>query len=470
MSRLLLSIGFLALLFAHPASANTRPNILWIIGEDMGTDWGVYGEPGISTPRLDRLARSSVVYRNAFGVTSICSTSRSAFMTGMWASSIGAHQHRTPVAERQPLPDGVRLLTGWLKDLGYYTANIKWMDGVIVASGKADWNFDYPREDSFDVARWELLKDNQPFYAQVNLSDAHRGWSAPSVVDPEDVRIPPYYPDRLVTREDWAQYLDEIVRFDTAVGKFLDRLEEDGLANDTIVVVMGDNGRAMLRGKEWLYDSGLRVPLMIRWAPDHLSPEEIRPGSWNDELISLIDLTATTIVAMAGGRKPETMQGRVFLGPERDPPNTHLFATRDRSALTTFHIRSIRSLGYRYIRNFMNDRPFLQYSKYKDTHYPVIALMRNLMRKGQLTPTQEVLMAPNRPAEELYDVQQDPYEIHNLATSPLHAAELRRLRGILEEWIVESGDQGPESAEKIAEVDAINRTRAAKARRGRGRY
>jgi arylsulfatase A-like enzyme len=197
----------------------------------------------------------------------------------------------------------------------------------------------------------------------------------------------------------------------------------------------------MVRGKQWCYDSGLRIPLIIRWPQSFPAMEGLTAGRVNDQLISTIDLTATAL-AIAGVAKPASMQGRTFLGPDAEPPRTYVFGARDRSDETTFRIRTVRDKRYRYIRNFMPQRPFLQLNRYKEAQYPVIRLMRKLHAEGKLTPPQAVLMAPQRPAEELYDLTNDPYEIRNLANSPQHQGVLKRMRAALNEWLQDTDDQG----------------------------
>jgi N-sulfoglucosamine sulfohydrolase len=437
------------------ATADTQtPNILWILAEDMGPELSVYGTPEVRTPNLDGLAQRGMLFTRAFTTSPVCSTSRSAFHTGMYQMTIGAHNHRSHrpddgSAYPFPLPQGVRLITDWLRPAGYFTGNIvDFPAGVgFAGSGKTDWNFSYEGE-PFDTDRWEELKHNQPFYAQINFPETHRGdaWDSAHVgleapADPAKVVIPPYYPDHPVVREDWAQYLNSAMALDAKVGEVLRLLERDGLADNTVVVFMSDHGRAMVRGKQWPYDSGLHVPLIVHWPTGMRAPEGYRAGSVSGRLVSSLDVTATTL-AMAGVTRPAMMQGRVLFGPDADEPRSHLFGGRDRGDETVDRIRTVRSDRYRYIRNYYPDRPFLQTNRYKEARYPTIWVLRKLHREGKLTPAQERLMAPTRPAEELYDLQADPYEIDNLAASPEHQPVLHELRARLDEWIEESGDLG----------------------------
>jgi len=432
-----------------------RPNILWIIAEDLGPELACYGTKEVGTPNLDRLAGEGVRYTKAFTVNPVCSSSRSSFMTGMHAQSIGAQNHRSHRRDGYRLPKGVRLLTHRLRDAGYFTANIRRGIPGARGTGKTDWNFTVDKP--YDSSRYEDLAANQPFYAQINFPETHRGsaWNNSHKViakpaDPAKVVFPPYYPDHPVVRKDWAQYLNTVMALDLEVGRVLAQLRKDGLLEKTVVMFFGDHGRAMVRAKQWPYDSGLHVPLLIRWPKDFKAPRQLRAGKVDDRLIASIDLTATTL-AIAGVEKPDGMQGRVFLGDTADPDRRYCFAGRDRCDETVFRIRTVRDERFRYIKNFMPDRPFLQRNRYKERQYPVIAVMRELYAAGKLDPVQAVLMAPRRPAEELYDLDNDPYEIKNLAKDPTYSATLERLRTVLADWIESSGDQGrtPEPKEIV---------------------
>ncbi len=438
---LVMVLGVPAAKAAEPAP---RPNILWLIAEDLGTELGCYGTAEVNTPNLDRLASQGMRFTRAYTTGPVCSPSRSAFMTGMYQITIGAHNHRSHRDDGYRLPEGVRVLTDWLRPAGYFTANVAQLPKGLGfrGTGKTDWNFTYEGS-PFDSDRWEDLARHQPFYAQVNFTETHRPFRAPRRVDPAKVRIPPYYPDHPVTRQDWAAYLDAVAELDRKVGLVLDRLEADGLADRTVVVFFGDNGQAHVRGKQWCYESGLHVPLIIRWPKGIPAPAGYRPGQVSDQLIDMIDLAATTL-AWAGVAKPARMEGHVFLANRPDPPRQFSFGARDRCDETVFRIRTVRDARYRYIRNFTPDRPFLSPNAYKERAYPVWNLIKELAAAGKLDPVQAVLAAPTMPAEELYDLQADPYETRNLVGSPVaeHQAALGRLRGALEKWLAETHDAG----------------------------
>ncbi len=472
---LYLPIFFLAWCFLGTITSvqAAKPNILWIIAEDLGPELGCYGTPEVKTPVLDHYATHGVRYTRAFTVTPVCSTSRSSFMTGMYAMSIGAQNHRSHRDDNFPLPDGVRIVTDWLRPAGYTTANIRQLtvDPLLrdfyKGTGKTDWNFTYqspvdPELPPFDTANWDDLKTHQPFYAQINFPDTHRGdaWAnahheipKEDWAEPAKVVIPPYYPDHPVTRGVWAQYLNAIMAVDKKVAFIRDLLKRDGLDQNTILVFLGDHGRAMPRGKQWPYDSGLSIPLIIYWPegnPDLPPPTNYHRGTANDQLIESIDLTATTL-ALAGLVKPPTMQGRVFLGPNSEPERQYAFGGRDRGDETVFMVRTVRDNRYRYLRNKYPERPFLQLNRYKEARYLIIGLMRDLHRQSKLTGPPAVLLAPNRPKEELYDLQEDPWEIHNLIHSPDYADIKARLGKALNAWMERIGDRGrtPEAEEIV---------------------
>jgi arylsulfatase A-like enzyme len=367
------------------------------------------------------------------------------------------------------LPAGVRPLTHRLKDAGYHTANIKTIGAHTVGTGKLDLNFvnEGPIYQSDD---WASLKKKQPFFVQVNLPEAEYDiydrksarkprveWvgerDQPQVATPEQVKPPPYYPEHPTVRAEWARYLNSISGMDRHVGRVLEQLRADGLEDDTVVLFFADNGRLEARGIHWCYDSGLHVPLIIKWPKNFAAPAQLRPGTVNDQVISLLDVTAATL-AIAGQQPPAGMHGRNFLGPKAEPPRRYAFSARDRIDETVNRIRSVREARYRYIRNFMPEQSFISLNRYKEKCFPVMPLMRQLHAEGKLAGPPLALMAARLPDEELYDTETDPHEIDNLAKSPKpeHREALLRLRTALEVWITETGDRGqqPEPAEVVA--------------------
>ena len=417
-----------------------QPNFLWIIAEDIGLDLGCYGEPTARTPNLDRLAREGRLYTNTYSTAPVCSAARSALITGMYQTSIGAHHHRSHRTDGYALPStGVKTIMDRLRDVGYYTANIRHFpaDVSFKCGGKTDWNFQIAGK-PFDGDRWGALKDHQPFFAQVNFFETHRVYQRAKhhPTDPTEVCLPPYLPDHPIAREDWARYLDSVATLDEKTGVVLDLLARDGLEGNTIVFWFGDNGRDDFRGKFYAYEQGCHVPLIVRW-PGHLPADTV-----SDELISLIDVTATT-VCLSGASLPANMHGQPFLGPQARS-RKYVFTARDRIDETLDHVRTVRDARYKYIRNYEPERPYYQSFRYIEfeEYNPLPTLMQRLHSAGQLDAAQERMFAPSRPSEELYDLQEDPFEFHNLAGLAGHSATLARLRTRLNRWINETGDQG----------------------------
>ncbi|RJP25792.1 MAG: DUF229 domain-containing protein [Candidatus Omnitrophota bacterium] len=416
------------------AADTMRPNIVWIIAEDLCPDLGCYGNTLVHTPNIDRLAGEGVRFTNAFTTAPVCSASRSAFNTGMYQTSIDVHHHRSHRQDGYRLPEDVHLITDYFRRAGYFTCNVKDVTPSVKGTQKTDYNFSV--EKPFDGTDWNQRKEGQPFYVQINFPEAHRDFKRAKEhpVDPDKVDIPPYYPDHPLTRRDWADYLDTIGFLDEKVGAVLNRLENEGLAENTIVFFFGDHGRCHVRGKQWLYDEGIHIPLLVR------RPGTLAAGSVRDDLISAIDLAPASLI-IAGVEVPENMEGQDFLSSSA-PKREFIIAARDRCDETVDRIRCVRTPRWKYIRNFMPNRPYSQLNRYKECQYPVLRLMRRLHEQGKLTPAQERFMAEARPMEELYDLQNDPHEIHNLAVSHEHAAVLKEMRMILDRWIVETGDQG----------------------------
>ena len=445
---------------AYAAESQEKPNILWLDTEDLSPDLGCYGTPLVQTPNVDRLAEEGVRFTNAFVTGPVCSASRSAVITGMYQTSIGVHHHRSN--RQNPLPESIKLVTHYLREAGYFTCNGQALtDG---RQGKLDYNFKMPFEEAFDGTDWSQRKPGQPFFAEVHFSEAHRTFhrDPDNPIDPDDVELPPYYPDHPIARLDWALYLETIQNLDKKVGRILQRLEDEGLADNTIVFFWGDHGRAMVRGKQFLYDGGIRIPLIVRW------PEQIQPGVVSNALVSAIDL-APTWMTIAGMDVPDYMQGQVFLGQNARGCD-HIFAARDRCDETDDRIRCVRTDRYKYIRNFFPEHPYTYFNAYKKLQYPVLTLMEVLHSRGGLAPEQARFMAPIRPEEELYDLRDDPHEVHNLADEPKHEKILKELRGKLDEWVKGTGDQGesPEDEEVAAYWDRQAAENFAKNMKARG--
>lgn len=439
-------------------AASERPNILWLIVEDVCNDFGCYGEPAARTPQIDRFARESRIYRNAFATAPVCSPSRSAFMTGRYQTSFGAQHHRSHRSDGFRRPPDVRLITERLREAGYFTANLRQLapEAGFKATGKTDWNFQDDGK-AFDTDRWSDLKTRQPFYAQVNFHETHRPYRKAKLnpTDPAAVRLPPYLADDPIIRADWAAYLDELAVLDQRVAAVLQLLERDGLRENTVVFLFGDNGREDFRGKYFATEQGLNVPLIVRW------PAALAPGSTSDELISLLDVHATSL-ALAGV-KAEGLDGFPFFGPGARRRN-FVFGARDRIDEAPDRVRTVRDARYKYVRNFEPQRPYLQEMPYAEVTNPTYRRMRQLFASGALSPVQAQFMAANRPTEELYDLRDDPFELRNVAAAPGHRATLQRMRTVLENWITATRDSGAVPEDPIEARKEIESPRGARAR------
>ena len=448
----LILTGF-ALLTAAAKAEDPRPNIVWIIPDDMSANFSCYGETAIQTPHVDKLAAEGVKFTRAFVTAPVCSTCRSAFITGMYQTSIGAHHHRSGRGEQKiRLPEKVKLVPALFQAAGYHTSITGW-PGRKGRLGKTDYNFEWDQT-IYDGADWSERKEGQPFFAQIQTpggklrgKDAD-GWEKIATAAEkkfgsrtplEAVKLPPYYPSHPDIVRDWAAYLDSVRMTDAMVGEVIARLEAEGVRENTLILFMTDHGISHARGKQFMYDEGLHVPLI-------LSGPGIPPGSIRTDLVEHIDIAALSLGA-AGIPLPETMQAKDILAKDYAHREA-TFAARDRCDETVDHMRSVRTKKFKYIRNFLPNRPYLQPCAYKDGKNILIAL-RQMHREGTLTDTQALLLRDVRPVEELYDLNADPHEINNLAANPEYAAKLKELRGRLDHWMETSGDQGqkPESTE-----------------------
>ncbi len=433
------------------ASGPVRWNIVWIIADDLSPDLSCYGSVDVDTPNIDRLASEGARFTNAYVTCPVCSPSRSALITGMYQTSIGAHAHRSHRDDGFALPPPVRLITEYFLEAGYYTVNDH--ESGLGGRNKTDFNFEHARP--FDGTNWRDRAPDQPFYAQVNIFEPHRGrppdiWSftdgAEAPTDPDSVKPPRYYPQTDIARTDWAGYLDAVRLLDEKVGRVLDRIDEDGLAENTVVMFFGDHGRPFPRDKQFLYDGGIRVPLIIRW------PGQFEPGSVRDELVSSIDLSATSL-SIAGIDVPDHVEGRVFLGDGKMPDREYVFAARDRCDETVDRIRAVRDKRYKYIRNYHPDRPYMQLNRYKEVSYPIWREMLRLEKAGEITAADFPFLAKTRPEEELYDTVEDPEERNNLAGSGEHLQTLTKMASALDLWIQHTGDKGEQAEDPAIAAD-----------------
>jgi arylsulfatase A-like enzyme len=420
-----------------------RPNILWISTEDLSPHLGCYGDEIAQTPNLDRLAEQGMRFTRFFTTAAISAPCRAGIITGMYQTSIGCMHMRTtsyrrsvenPLAFTAVPPHYVKAFTEYLRTAGYYCTN----------NSKTDYQFakDPVPESIWDEcgkrAHYKNRPDkDQPFFAVFNYTGTHesQNWDIEQLkTDPAKVKVPPYYPDTEIVRRNIAKMYDNVSRLDSVVGMFLEELEKEGLAENTVVFFWGDHGDGLPRCKRWLYDSGLNIPLIIRW-PGHLTL-----GSVNDEMISSIDF-GPTVLSLAGVEIPAHMQGRPFLGARAAQPREYVFAARDRVDESYDMIRSVRSKDFLYIRNFYPNEPFTIWVPYLN-RMPIMQEVMRLDAENKLNADQKKWMAETRSPEELYDVQKDPFQLHNLAEDPAYKDILLQMRSQLDRWTIETGDMG----------------------------
>ena len=411
-----------------------RPNILWITCEDIGPHLGCYGDSYADTPNLDKLAGRGWRYRYAWSNAPVCAPARTAIISGMYPNSLGAEHMRSMV----PMPSGFKMYPQYLREAGYYATN----------NVKEDYNLEKPGQvwdDSSNRAHWRNRGRGQPFFAIFNFTITHesqvRARPHKLVHDPAKVRVPAYFPDVPEVRHDWAQYYDNITTMDGQAGKILAQLEQDGLAEDTIVFFYGDHGPGLPRSKRWPYNSGLQVPLLV-YMPEkfrHLAGPDYRPGGVCERLVSFVDL-APTVLSLAGIEPPRHMQGRAFLGPYRGPEPEYLFGMRARMDERYDLVRSVRDRRYIYIRNFMPHRKYGEHIAYL-FQMPSLQAWKKLYEEGKLRPPQTYFWE-SKPPEELYDLEADPDEVNNLANSAAHKPRLERMRAALLAWMREIRDVG----------------------------
>ncbi len=432
-------------LYAGPkASSVSRPNIVWITSEDLSPVLGCYGDRYAVTPHLDRLAEQGIRYTHAFASASVCTPARSSLITGIFASSLGTQHLRGP----QPLATNVRCFTEYLREAGYYCSN----------NVKEDYNFATPKtawDESSRTAHWRNRQNGQLFFSVFNLMTTHQSrirfpedqfrkltarLEPSQRHDPQRALLPPYYPDTPLVRHDVAQLYDLVTAADRQVQDLLDQLKEDGLSDNTIVFYYADHGTGMPRHKRWLYDSGIRVPLIIRFPNEYryLAPGD--PGTISDRLVSFVDF-APTVLSLTGLRIPDTMQGRAFLGRQAAEPRQRVFAIRDRVDEVVEMSRTVRERRYQYLRNFLPHRPRMQHSDYSE-RTPTRKEFRRLAAEDKLTGAARDFLSPVKAPEELYDTVTDPHQIHNLAADPKYHDILVRLRNDLHQWMIRTRDTG----------------------------
>ncbi len=411
-----------------------KPNILWITSEDNGPQLGCYGDAFADTPNIDALALRGMRYLNCWSNAPVCAPARTTIISGIYPTSLGGQHMRSQVS----LPPNTQLYPQFFHDLGYYCTN----------NSKEDYNLTVPDklwDDSSNKAHWRKRGAGQPFFAVFNFTISHesklRTRPHKAIHDPAKVNVPPYHPDTPEVRQDWAQYYDRVTEMDQEVGQVLQQLKDDGLADSTIVFYYGDHGSGMPRGKRWLYQSGLSVPLIVHVPPrfESLAGKQYTSGGTNERLVSFVDLMPT-VLSLASLRPPAYLQGQAFLGKfATDNPAT-IFGFRDRMDERYDMSRAVRDNRYLYIRNFYPQRPQGAYLDYM-FQTPTTKVWKEMFDAGKLNAAQSVFWQPKAP-EELYDLQVDPYQIKNLADSQDHAGDLVRLRAAVKDWMISIADLG----------------------------
>ncbi|HYW78941.1 MAG TPA: sulfatase-like hydrolase/transferase [Thermoguttaceae bacterium] len=439
-------VGAVSLLLVSTLSAEpTRPNILWLSTEDISSHLGCYGAEHAITPTLDTLAQRGVRYSHAFTAAGVCAPNRTAIILGMFQSSSGGHHMRC----QTKLPDSIRPFPEYLRDAGYYCTN----------NSKTDYNFVYNKSDIWDAcsgtATWEDRPAGTPFFAVFNYTRTHEGSIRTSGAtydsytqrltpaqrqDPDALQLPPYYPDTPIVRHDWKQYFELVTAMDYWVADHLRSLEEAGVADDTIVFFWSDHGVGLPRAKRWLYDSGTRVPLIVYMPEKFRKAGQGIPGTVDGQLVSTVDF-APTVLNLCGVDIPGYMQGRAFLGKQLQDERQYVFGARDRMDERYDIIRAVRDKRYRYIRNYEAYKPYYQFMNTPEGG-PTMRELRRLHATGELPEAAELFMAETKPAEELYDLEKDPHEIHNLIDDPALREVLDRLRAAHVAWMDRSKDLG----------------------------
>lgn len=470
----LLAIAALGLWGSEVGSArqDAAPNILWLSVEDMSPWLPCYGDSTVPTPNLDRLAAQSVRFSNAFATSPVCAPARSSLITGEYATRIGTMQMRNGRASKTALavdPDAYRDIPGYeglppsfvrcfpehLRAAGYYCTNNR----------KKDYQFTEPVtvwDASGGKAHWRDRAADQPFFAVFNHTGTHESQAfpeskrRPAAVAPGDVPLPPFYPDTDNVRDAVARTYNNIAAMDRWVGKQLDALEEAGLLGNTIVVFFSDHGVGLPRGKRSCYDTGTRVPLLIRFPDGHAA------GTTDERVVSFVDF-GPTMLSLAGIEPDRRLDGVPFLGSYAREGSGLAFTHADRFDSVYDRVRSVSDGRYRYLRNYLVDEPYLIANAYRE-RLPLTADLYQLRERGAQRPEQWQMAANKRAPEEFYDSHHDPWEVHNLIDAPDHQRRIAVLRSELDKWIEDTRDLGfvlPESRlvrEKIWPPDGVQPT------------
>ncbi|MDR2774422.1 MAG: sulfatase-like hydrolase/transferase [Tannerella sp.] len=413
------------------------PNILWITSEDNSPLLGCYGDAFATTPNLDKLASEGFIYTHAYANAPVSAPVRNTIITGIYACSGGNHHMRSRYAKS----DVIRCYPEFLRNVGYYCTN----------NSKEDYNIAPDRtkgiwDESSNTAHYRNRKSGQPFFAVFNSNISHESCIHKSIPSerlrhsPVRVTLPPYHPDTPEMRHDWAQYYDKVEDMDAWVGDILRELEESGEADNTIVFYYSDHGGVQARSKRFTYETGTRVPFIVRIPEKYkqLFPAA-QPGVKADRMVGLVDL-APTLLSIAGIRIPEWMQGHAFLGRQTAPDPQYVYMFRGRMDERYDMTRAVRDSRYRYIRNYMPHRIYGQHVNYLWLA-PSVASWEQAYLAGECNREQSVFWE-TKPPEELYDTENDPWEVHNLADDAAYGDVLRRMREAADQWMIRIMDVG----------------------------
>ncbi len=435
-----------------------RPNILWITTEDHSPYLGCYGDPLANTPHIDQLAREGLRYTNAFANAPVCAPTRFTLLTGTYAASMGTLHMRS----RNPIPDAIRPYPELLREAGYYCTNNSKTDYNYATNDGSHW------DESSNQAHYRNRAEGQPFFAIFNYTISHEGQIRDNNVAqrqengmlppepriaPEDFPLPPYHPDEPEIREDWVLFYDLMDLLDQQVHQRLQELEDNGLAEDTIVFFYSDHGGILARSKRFLYDTGTRVPLIVRVPEKWRHLAEAPPGESTDRVVSFVDF-APTLLSLAEVPIPSYMQGKAFLGPQTTAAPQYAFLYRGRMDERCDFSRAITDGRYRYVRHYMPQRIFGQHLNYPHEVQQNWTAWEAAYRAGRCNAVQSVFWEP-KPVEELFDTELDPWEVINLAGESAFESLLKTMRTALKDKLLAVRDTGfiPESMFKYLAGD-----------------
>ena len=427
---------FSALGLKQAQAAKKLPNILWITSEDNGPHLGCYGDAYATTPNLDRLSKKGLRYTKASSTAPVCAPARTTIISGIYPPATGSEHMRSMTH----LPKKFKMYPAYLRELGYYCTNNSKEDYNLREDGKV-W------DESSRNAHWKNRPEGKPFFSIFNLTISHesqiRNRISPSnkIHDPNKARIPAYHPDTPEVRKDWAQYYDRITMMDKLVGNTLKEIKDAGLAEDTIIFYYGDHGSGMPRNKRWPYFSGLNVPFIVH-VPEkykHLAPTDYKAGGTSDRLIGFIDL-APTVLSIANIKPPSHLQGHAFMGKHIDKSPEYSYGFRGRMDERYDMVRTVFDGRYIYIRNYMPHKIYGQFISYM-FKTPTTRIWHEMHKSGKLNDAQSKFWQ-TKPAEELYDLNNDRDEIINLAKSKEHEDIIKSLRRAHVKWVKDVRDIG----------------------------